>query len=77
VSGVEPLLDFPDPRHDEFRGYPGLYSHREHLVPRCSVLGHDDMVMNCCITSANLPEINRLADKAREWGVKHLLYFIC
>jgi MoaA/NifB/PqqE/SkfB family radical SAM enzyme len=25
--------------------------------------------MNSCITSANVSEINRLADKAREWGV--------
>jgi len=62
-------LDFPDDRHDAFRGYPGLYSHLSELVPRLGALGHDDIVLNCCITSENLPEINRLADKAREWGV--------
>jgi MoaA/NifB/PqqE/SkfB family radical SAM enzyme len=62
-------LDFPDSRHDDFRGFPGLYSHLENLVPRCAALGFDDIVMNSCITSANVAEINRLADKAREWGV--------
>ena len=62
-------LDFPDARHDDFRGYPGLYAHLEDLVPRCAKLGYDDIVMNSCITAANLPEINRIADKAREWGV--------
>jgi MoaA/NifB/PqqE/SkfB family radical SAM enzyme len=62
-------LDFPDSRHDDFRGYPGLYMHLSDLVPRAAALGYDDIVMNSCITSANLPEINRLADKAREWGV--------
>jgi MoaA/NifB/PqqE/SkfB family radical SAM enzyme len=62
-------LDFPDQRHDDFRGYPGLYSHLSTLIPRLSALGHDDIVLNSCITSENLPEINRLADKAREWGV--------
>ena len=31
--------------------------------------GHDDIVLNTCITSENLPEINRIADKAKEWGV--------
>jgi MoaA/NifB/PqqE/SkfB family radical SAM enzyme len=62
-------LDFPDQRHDAFRGYPGLYSHLEDLVPRLAALGHDDIVLNSCITSENVAEINRLADKARAWGV--------
>jgi len=62
-------LDFPDERHDDFRGYPGLYSHLATLVPRLAALGYDNIVLNCCITSVNLAEINRLADKAREWGV--------
>ncbi len=62
-------LDFPDDRHDTFRGYPGLYAHLRDLVPRLAAYGYDDIVLNSCITSENLPEINRLADKAREWGV--------
>src|SRR5512146_3551278 len=66
-------LDFPDDRHDSFRGYPGLYEHLRDLVPRLADYGYDDIVLNSCITSENLPEINRLADKAREWGV-HICY---
>ncbi len=62
-------LDFPDERHDDFRCYPGLYRHLEHLIPRLARLGHDDIVLNSCITSENLQEINSIADKAREWGV--------
>lgn len=62
-------LDFPDARHDEFRVYPGLYAHLEGLIPRLAKLGHDDIVLNSCITSENLGEIERIADKAREWGV--------
>lgn len=62
-------LDFPDQRHDEFRVYPGLYNHLENIVPKLAALGHDDIVLNSCITSLNLPEINRLADKAQAWGV--------
>lgn len=72
AAGVDQFsvsLDFPDERHDDFRGYPGLYSHLRDLVPRLGALGHDDIVLNSCITSQNLPEINRLADKAKEWGV--------
>jgi MoaA/NifB/PqqE/SkfB family radical SAM enzyme len=62
-------LDFPDDRHDTFRGYPGLYSQLEDLIPRLATLGHDDIVLNSCITSENVSEINAIADKAREWGV--------
>lgn len=62
-------LDFPDGRHDEFRGYPGLFDHLSDLVPRLAALGYDDIVLNSCITSANVAEINRMADIARQWGV--------
>jgi MoaA/NifB/PqqE/SkfB family radical SAM enzyme len=62
-------LDFPDERHDDFRVYPGLYKHLESLIPNLAKLGHDDIVLNSCITSENLSEIESIADKAREWGV--------
>ncbi len=62
-------LDFPDDRHDVFRAHPGLYEHLSGLVPRLAALGHDDIVLNSCITSENVGEINAMADKAREWGV--------
>ena len=62
-------LDFPDDRHDNFRVYSGLYSHLSDLIPRLAKLGHDDIVLNSCITSENVGEIEKIADKAREWGV--------
>jgi MoaA/NifB/PqqE/SkfB family radical SAM enzyme len=62
-------LDFPDERHDDFRVYPGLYRHLEDLIPRLDKLGHDDIVLNSCITTENLGEIETIADKACEWGV--------
>src|SRR3954468_16017636 len=62
-------LDFPDDRHDAFRGYPGLYGHLEDLIPRLARLGHDDIVLNSCITSEKVGEIGAIADRVREWGV--------
>jgi MoaA/NifB/PqqE/SkfB family radical SAM enzyme len=62
-------LDFPDERHDAFRGYPGLYRQLEDLIPRLAKLGHDDIVLNSCITAENFGEIAAIADKARAWGV--------
>ena len=62
-------LDFPDDRHDVFRGLPGLYDHISRLIPRCAAHGHDDIVLNSCVTSENVSTINAMADKARDWGV--------
>ena len=62
-------LDFPDERHDDFRRLPGLYRHLNTLVPKLAALGYDDIVLNNCITAANIEEINATADKASEWGV--------
>jgi MoaA/NifB/PqqE/SkfB family radical SAM enzyme len=72
AAGVDQFsvsLDFPDGRHDAFRGYPGLYSHLADLIPRLAKLGHDDIVLNSCITSENVGDIGAIADQAREWGV--------
>lgn len=69
VNQFSVSLDFPDERHDHFRRHPGLFAHLSRLVPRLATLGHDNIVLNTCITSANLAEINAVADKAREWGV--------
>lgn len=62
-------LDFPDQRHDDFRCYPGLYDHLSDVIPRCASHGFDDIVLNTCITSANLHEVNAAADQAQRWGV--------
>ena len=72
AAGVDQFsvsLDFPDDRHDDFRVHPGLYKHLSEIVPRLARLGHDDIVLNSCITSANVGEIAAIAGKAREWGV--------
>lgn len=62
-------LDFPDKRHDEFRMYPGLYDHLNSIIPTCVKYGYDDIVLNTCITAANVGEINGAADQAEKWGV--------
>ena len=72
AAGVDQFsvsLDFPDRRHDDFRCYPGLYGHLSDVIPRCSAHGFDDIVLNTCVTSANVAEINAAADQAQAWGV--------
>jgi MoaA/NifB/PqqE/SkfB family radical SAM enzyme len=62
-------FDFPDERHDEFRGWPGLYKHLEQTLPRLAKLGFQDIILNTAITKANLGEILPLAKRAIEWDV--------
>lgn len=62
-------LDFPDTRHDDFRMYPGLYDQLNDVIPKCAAYGYDDIVLNTCITAANLPHVNDNADQAKKWGV--------
>jgi MoaA/NifB/PqqE/SkfB family radical SAM enzyme len=62
-------LDFPDERHDDFRGHPGLFKHLNNIVPKLAACGNDDILMNNCITAHNVAEVNACADKASEWGV--------
>jgi MoaA/NifB/PqqE/SkfB family radical SAM enzyme len=69
VNQFSVSFDFPDERHDEFRGRPGLYSHLEQTLPRIAQLGFRDIILNTAITKANLREILPLAKKATEWGV--------
>ena len=59
----------PDEQHDDFRMHPGLYKHLSEVAPRLARLGHDDIVLNSCITGANVREIAAIAGKARERGV--------
>ena len=69
VTQFSVSLDFSDRRHDEFRRHPGLFDQLSDMVPRCASYGFDDIVLNTCIHSENVGEINRAADKAQEWGV--------
>ena len=69
VNQFSVSMDFPDERHDDFRSLRGLYKHISQVIPECAALGFDDIALNTCITSWNVDEINRAADKAKEWGV--------
>lgn len=62
-------LDYPDERHDEFRGLPGLFSHIESLVRG---LPHEDrrLISLCCVIQRrNFRELVRVAELAKSWDV--------
>ncbi|NLV71361.1 MAG: radical SAM protein [Actinobacteria bacterium] len=64
-------LDFPDDRHDDFRGIPGLFAKMSELIPYL-VKKYDrkDIVLNSALTHDNFTEIPGLVRKAEEWGTQ-------
>lgn len=71
LDRISVSLDFPDQRHNEFRGIPGLYQRLERLLPLLArKYDHDDIALNSAITRENLPELLLLAERARQWGIK-------
>jgi len=69
INQISISLDFPDPRHDEFRRSPGLYAHLEKLVPALARHGYDDVALNTAITRENLSSLVGIHARAKEWGV--------
>lgn len=63
-------LDYPDERHDNFRGIPGLFRKIESLVKELAPLDEKAITLSCVIQKDNFPELLRLAELARSWGVR-------
>jgi MoaA/NifB/PqqE/SkfB family radical SAM enzyme len=71
AAGVDQFsisIDFPDPRHDEFRSIPGLFGHLGRVVPELTARGHGDVVLNCAVSRLNFDEVTRICELARAWG---------
>ena len=66
-------LDFPDERHDDFRGHAGLYEHLSQIVPAAAKLGYDNICLNNCITSENVEYINARGGQGEGVGRQHQL----
>ena len=71
-AGIDQIgisLDFPDKRHDEFRGIPGLFSKIENLV-RDVGNGQDKMIsLICVIQRENFRDLIRMTELANDWKI--------
>jgi len=63
-------LDYPDERHDEFRGIPGLFSKIESLAGALQGVKNPGVTLSCVIQRDNFREILKLCELAREWGLR-------
>lgn len=63
-------LDYPDERHDEFRGVPGLFYKIEKFIRELGGKKLNSVTLCCVIQSDNLRELTKMAELAKEWNVK-------
>ena len=72
-AGVEEFslsLDYPDERHDEFRGIPGLFGKIRDLASALKGNGDSGITLSCVIQRDNFRELVKLAELARSWGLR-------
>jgi len=68
-------LDYPDERHDEFRGIPGLFGKISDLMAQLRHVEDKRLLLGCVIQADNFRLLPRMAALATEWGIK--LNFSC
>lgn len=70
VDEISLSLDYPDERHDEFRGIPGLFQKIRTLALGLKDVRNPGITLSCVIQRDNFRELPRLAELAREWGLR-------
>jgi len=63
-------LDFPDERHDEFRGVPGLFHKIETLIQGLDGQKDKAISLCCVIQSDNFRLLPEMAELAHKWDVR-------
>lgn len=62
-------LDYPDERHDEFRGVKGLFRRIENLVKELSAGNGKAITLSCVVQRDNFRDLIKIADLSERWGV--------
>jgi len=63
-------LDYPDERHDEFRGVPGLFKRIEKLVNELDSEPHKAITLSCVVQRDNFRDLLQMAMLAQRWNVR-------
>jgi len=70
VDEISLSLDYPDERHDEFRGIPGLFQKIRTLALGLKDVQNPGITLSCVIQRDNFRELPHLAELARKWGLR-------
>lgn len=73
-SGLDAInfsLDFPDERHDEQRGVPGLFKHLCGEIPKIRTLPFRNVQLGTVLHNRNLEDVDRFLELGRKLGVNN------
>lgn len=73
AAGVDEFslsLDFPDERHDEFRGVPGLFGKITQLMEDLDGVNDKSISLSAVVQRDNFRDLLSMADLASRWNVK-------
>lgn len=62
-------LDYPDERHDEFRGSKGLFRRIENLVKELNTGNGKCITLSCVVQKDNFRDLIKIAELSEDWGV--------
>jgi len=62
-------LDYPDERHDEFRGSRGLFRRIEKLVKELNTGNGKAITLSCVVQRDNFRDLIKIAELSESWGV--------
>ncbi len=62
-------LDYPDERHDEFRGHKGLFQHIDKLIRELKGSNGKCITLSCVVQKDNFRDLIKIAELSEKWGV--------
>jgi MoaA/NifB/PqqE/SkfB family radical SAM enzyme len=62
-------LDFPNERHDDFRGVPGLFNKIETLIKETEHIPDRGITLSGVVNRENYQDLIRMAELAKKWNV--------
>lgn len=63
-------LDYPDERHDEFRGIPGLFGKIRLFAEGLRGTRKTGVTLSCVVQRDNFRELLKMCELARDWGLR-------
>lgn len=69
VDEISLSLDYPDERHDDFRGVPGLFRRIEKLMNSLNGAADKAITVSCVIQRDNYRELIEIAQLAKKWNI--------
>ena len=72
-AGIDQIglsLDYPDNRHDTFRGFPGLFNRIEKLIKELDGVKDKAITLICVIHSENYKDLIKMVELCNDWKIK-------